>query len=250
MNQSIGFIIIRNINSYKTLKYWYTCYKCIRNFYKEKIVIIDDNSDKELLNSEENITNEKKLENYIIQYSEFPKRGEFLPYYYFYKNHYFDNAVIIHDSTFIQSNINFNITNKVKFLWTFKNIFDENSDIVELLQKMDNSEELINFFYNKNYWKGCFGSQMIINYNLLYTIQEKHNFLNLKNYILNRKDRCSFERIIGLLCCYYDNNIMYDISFFNDIHQYCNWGYTFEEYINDNNKNDNNKSIIKVWTGR
>ena len=68
MNQSIGFIIIRNINSYKTLKYWYTCYKCIRNFYKEKIVIIDDNSDKELLNSEENNTNEKILENYIIKY--------------------------------------------------------------------------------------------------------------------------------------------------------------------------------------
>ena len=43
----IGFIILRHVNSSKTNEYWKECYRCIRYFYpSNKILIIDDNSDK------------------------------------------------------------------------------------------------------------------------------------------------------------------------------------------------------------
>ncbi len=35
------------------------------------------------------------------------KCGELLPYYFFYHQHYFKTAIIIHDSTFIQKRLNF-----------------------------------------------------------------------------------------------------------------------------------------------
>ena len=75
-----GFIITRHVNSVTTNKYWNQSVKLIRNIYPlRKIVIIDDNSDQEFVKTDfdyQNLT--------IIQ-SEFPKRGELLPYYYYLK---------------------------------------------------------------------------------------------------------------------------------------------------------------------
>ena len=76
-----GFIITRHVNSETTNKYWNNCVRCIRRFYPcRKIVIIDDNSNKEFLIPFANYTNVEIVE------SEFPGRGELLPYYYFLKN--------------------------------------------------------------------------------------------------------------------------------------------------------------------
>ena len=95
MIQQIGFIILRHVNNKLTNKYWIHCYNCIRKFYKEnKIIIIYDNSNYNF------ITNEKLYKTTIIN-SEYPKRGELLPYYYYLHNKLFDVAVIIHDSVFI-----------------------------------------------------------------------------------------------------------------------------------------------------
>ena len=122
-----GFIITRHVNSIKTNKYWNYCIQCIRRFYpseKYKIVVIDDNSKKEFLkefNNYENVT--------YIQ-SEFPGRGELLPYYYFYQYHFFKKAVIIHDSVFFQKRIKFeNIHLPVLPLWHFENEKKEKTNL-------------------------------------------------------------------------------------------------------------------------
>ena len=47
---SLGFIIIRHVNSKISDYYWKECYTCIRKFYDNPIVIIDDSSNKEFLN--------------------------------------------------------------------------------------------------------------------------------------------------------------------------------------------------------
>jgi hypothetical protein len=87
---SFGFIITRHVNSEKTNKYWNHCVKCLRTFYpQKKIVIIDDNSNPSFLKAEFNYINVQ-----VIQ-SEFNGRGELLPYYYFLKNKFFKNALII-----------------------------------------------------------------------------------------------------------------------------------------------------------
>ena len=97
---SFGFIITRHVNSESTNRYWNHSVKCLRTLYPlKKIIVIDDNSKKEFLNADHEYENVE----YVI--SEFPGRGELLPYYYLYKNHYFDNAIIIHDSVFIQKRI-------------------------------------------------------------------------------------------------------------------------------------------------
>ena len=77
---SLGFIILRHVNSSITNTYWIKCYNSIRHFYPENnILIIDDNSDPEFL------THKILYKTNIIN-SEFTKRGEVLPYYYFLQN--------------------------------------------------------------------------------------------------------------------------------------------------------------------
>ena len=93
---NFGFIITRHVNSEKTNKYWNHCVKCLKRFYpQKKIVIIDDNSNPVYLKREFDYTN------ILVINSEFKGRGEILPYYYYLKNKFFKNAVIIHDSVFL-----------------------------------------------------------------------------------------------------------------------------------------------------
>ena len=73
----LGFIILRHVNSKLTNKYWIECYERIRKFYPEnKIVIIDDNSNDTFLT-------QKSLYKTKIIKSDYSKRGELLPYYYY-----------------------------------------------------------------------------------------------------------------------------------------------------------------------
>ena len=75
-----GFIITRHVNSDKTNQYWNQCVKLIRKFYPLiQIIIIDDNSNTEFVKSDFEYTDLT-----IIQ-SEYPKRGELLPYIYYLK---------------------------------------------------------------------------------------------------------------------------------------------------------------------
>ena len=88
---NFGFIITRHVNSASTNKYWNQCVKLIRTHYPYKqIKIIDDNSDYTFVNADFDYINIE-----IIQ-SEYPKRGELLPYIYFLRHKWFDNAIILH----------------------------------------------------------------------------------------------------------------------------------------------------------
>lgn len=99
---SFGFIITRHVNNYNTNKYWNHNIKLIRTYYPNTtIIIIDDNSDQNFIKSEFN------YKNVIFINSEYPGRGELLPYIYYLKNKWFDKAIILHDSTFIHKTINF-----------------------------------------------------------------------------------------------------------------------------------------------
>ena len=253
---NIGFIILRHINSIKTNLYWILCYKSIRKIYGDnyKIVIIDDNSEKEFINKN---NNNSELINCEIIESEFPKRGEILPYYYFYKNKFFEKAIIIHDSTFIQQYIDFNLYEDVRFIWHFEHNWDNEIREIELLKFLDlSSSSLETLYKDKNKWKGCFGCQSIISYGFLQNIAEKYNIFKLLDFIDSREKRMHFERIFGFLCCiekdkYNNYNYNNSTSIFGSIHEYIKWGYTFEKYLYDvNHKNINKYKIIKVWSGR
>lgn len=241
---NFGFIIIRHVNNEKTNNYWINSYKCIRKFYDNKIVIIDDNSDYSFIKYDSNKLNITNCE--FIQ-SEFNKRGEILGYYYFYKNHFFDKAVIIHDSVFINKYIDFDKYDKIKFLWHFKrDWFDQNAELM-LLNNLNNNENLKLLYNEYNKVHGCFGIQSVITHSFLNIIVNKYNFLNLLNYIIDRNERMNLERIFALICINECNDLSNNPSIFGDIHEYIKFGYTYDEYLCNKLEHLN---IVKVWTGR
>lgn len=235
-----GFIIIRHINSSVTNEYWKECYTCIRKFYPDnKIIIIDDNSDTTFVNSENFL-----MTNTQIIKSEYPGRAELLPYIYYLKNKWFDKAIIIHDSIFIQEYIDFS-TEKYKFLWYFEHDnWAQPHDEEDLIKSLDNHGELLNFHNKRELWKGCFGVMSVISYDFLKSLDDKYNFTNLLNKVKSRYNRCSFERIFASMCQF--NHKYYNFHILGNILKYCRWGINFQEY--KNNKID--LPIIKVWSSR
>ena len=252
-----GFIITRHVNSEKTNKYWNICIQSIRRFYsseKYKIVVIDDNSNKDFLKEFANYENVDYIQ------SEFPGRGELSPYYYFHKYHFFEKAVIIHDSVFFQKKIKFqNINIPVLPLWHFENEKKENVENTKRLVRVltnngkiiDKLSELDNFVlkWNQDDWVGCFGCQCFISYNFLSFINEKHNLFSLLYVVKNRSDRCCLERIMGIIFCLnYPSKIC---SLLGSISTYMKWGYSYDDYYNDRlSKKRRNVPLLKIWTGR
>lgn len=252
---SFGFIITRHVNSQNTNKYWNHSVKLLRTLYPNiKIVIIDDNSNQSFVKSDFNYSNIE-----IIQ-SEFPGRGELLPYYYFLKHKFFENAIIIHDSVFIHKRINFTRLNGVKVLpmWHFNSDNENIENSKRITANLANPQFLYDKLKNEikmgmphDNWLGCFGVQSYINHNFLLHIERKYNITNMIKTVLCRADRCCLERIMG--CIFYTEypKSLKIKSLFGDITRHHKWShYNFDEYYNNLKKGTIPRSVVKVWTGR
>jgi len=239
MERTIGFIVLRHVNSVKTNNYWIECCKCIRNLYPDnKIIIIDDNSNN-------NFVTKIELYNTEIVKSEFNGKGEMLPYYYYAKNNWFDIAVIIHDSVFIKKKLDFRVE-KYKLLWEFEHPWDQIRDEERLIYSLTNKLDLLSIHKNKHMWKGCFGGMSIITHEYLKYLDTKYTMSNLTKVIFSRYNRCSFERVIA--CILQANHKQNQLSLLGNIHKYCPWGLTFDNYTKG--KYNNQLPMVKVWTGR
>jgi hypothetical protein len=253
-----GFIITRHVNSEKTNNYWNQSIKLLQFFYpNKKIVIIDDNSDTNFLKADYDYNNIE-----IIQ-SEFPGRGELLPYYYYIKNKFFENAVIIHDSVFFHKRINFEVlkgTNVVP-LWYFNADNENESNTLKIIEKLKNRINLelklkfnpVTMFSitNDKTWHGCFGCQSYINHNFLLHIENKYNISALTEVILNRGDRCCLERIMGCIFSTECPKLKVTKSLFGNIMKYpFTANYNYDMYVTDLKKGTIKKPVVKIWTGR
>lgn len=250
-----GFIIIRHVNSEKTNKYWNHNVKLLKSLYPYiKIVIIDDNSNHDFVKPEFDY---KNLE--IIQ-SEFPRRGELLPYVYYLKHKFFANAVIIHDSVFIHKRIPFEKLNGVQVmpLWFFNSDTENVENTKRIASYLRNSISINNKItkdfsilgMKNNEWFGCFGIQSYINLSFLQKIQAKYNILNLTKAVTCRADRCCLERIFGAIFYTESPRLSSKKSLLGNIMTYHQWGYSFEQYMIDFNNGTIPRNVIKVWTGR
>jgi len=229
----IGFIILRHVNSELTNIYWIDCYDSIRKYYPEnKILIIDDNSNYEF------ITNKNLYKTTIIK-SDFPGRGELLPYYYYVHNKLFDIAVILHDSVFINQYIDFCV-DTCKLLWNFEHTWDEIENETKMINVF-HDPELKQFYENKQLWKGCFGGMCAITHDYLTSIHKKYDLSKLLMHVLNRSNRCSFERVIA--CLLQKDGVKKTIC--GDIHKYCTWGVKFHQ-----RESCKHLPLTKVWSGR
>lgn len=257
-NASFGFIVLRHVNSETTNKYWNQSVKLIRTFYPlVKIVIIDDNSNQNLVKADCEYIN---LE--IVQ-SEYKGRGELLPLIYFFKNKWFENAVILHDSVFIHKRVSFELFNghiKVLPLWHFNldnECVNETAKSIQYLKLRNKIAErlapkVLGMPQSKCY--GCFGVQCYINHAFLTKIVNKYNLINLIRVIKSRQYRCGLERIMGAIFSMESNASV--TSLFGDIFQYSNapgykWAkFSYEDYENMFKKGKIVKPFVKVWTGR
>lgn len=229
-----GFILLRHVTDELTNRYWVHSYYCVRRFYPEApIVIIDDNSTPEFVGK-------IPLYKTAIVQSEYPGRGELLPYYYYLKYNFFDVAVIIHDSVFMNARINFKV-NSYRMLWEFEHDWDQPEDEVLLIDRLNNHEELKAFHADKSLWKGCFGCMSVIRHDFLVYLDRKYDLSKLLDVVLTRQDRCSLERV---LACMFQKEAKMP-SVFGNIHQYCPWGIIFRDI-----KMFRHLPAIKCWTGR
>lgn len=258
--KSFGFIITRHVNSEKTNKYWNHSVKLIRGLYPDvNIVIIDDNSNQAFVNAEFNY---KNIE--IVQ-SEFPGRGELLPYYYYIQNKYFENAVILHDSVFIHKRINFEALRgeKVMPLWFFEADAENMDNTLRIASNLRNNYYIYNALQNtkKNVlaleelnhekWYGCFGCQSYINHNYLINLDTMYGISGLIGSVKTRPDRCCLERILG--CLFSNSNPRVAINkglFGNILKQHKRFQYTFDMYMADLKQGRAPSIAVKVWTGR
>ena len=230
---TIGFIILRHVNSETTNLYWQLSYDNVRQFYPENdIIIIDDNSNYQYVSN-------KALYKVTIIQSEYHGRGELLPYYYYLTNKLFDIAFIIHDSVFVQSHMDLHV-DKYKITWEFYHYWDQIEDETNMI-KLFNDTNLLNFYQNKSLWVGCFGGMSTITHDFLTQVNNKYNLSLLLDVVRTRYNRCSFERVIACLLqieapqttrCGY-------------IHNYMPWGTTY-----DDRHLYTQLPLLKVWTGR
>lgn len=254
---SYGFILTRHVNSENTNKYWNHSVKILRTLYPYKqIVIIDDNSNYTFVKADADYKNVT-----VIQ-SEFPGRGELLPYYYFIKNKYFENAVILHDSVFFHKRISFEAlqNNRVLPLWHFNpdkenidNTVRITHDLRDALQIQSSLRlhDLPMFGLEHNKWYGCFGCQSYINHSFLIQLEGKYRISSMIGKVKNRKDRCCLERILGYL--FFKENPMLQKKkslLGNIMNVYKSYEYTFDHYMTDLKKGTLPTYIVKVWTGR
>lgn len=255
--ENTGIIILRHVSKKSHNDLWNLCYKCVRKVYPNiEIVIIDDNSNDECIENDVELTNTR-----IIK-SEYPGKGEILPYYYMYKEKLFDKALILHDSCFIQKYINLNdITKDVTFIWFAQHCYDEiavNNGRVEgmnreMIKYLNNADKLLDFYDTRKTdkvdrkWLLCFGAMSIIKLEFINRLQEKHNLFNIMKYLTTRHNRMEFERVFGLICCYEDPSIIKynesedEIGLNGNIHEYLKtnnlWRYCGENGF-DTIKND------------
>ena len=255
---NIIFVMIRHVtkNMLDSDKIWKESYTCIRKFYNNKIIIIDNNSDYNL------IQNDITLENCDIIQCKYYNSRLFSPFYELLKID-FDRAIIIHDGVIFQKFVDFNLFDKVKFIWHFDIKQYDNINLIEKqLNLLTNNDILFDTFKNKKF-TGCMGCCMAITKNFLNTLENTFNLSNLKDYIQNQDDAIAFERTISIACFGINQNLINDISFENEI-KYMAWGYNYKHYINkqiffdsiewDTKKkviiDISNKSIVKIFGAR
>ena len=230
-----GFIITRHVNSQQTNLLWMECVQQIKARYPSTpIVIIDDNSDYRFVKN-------VNVANCIVVQSEYPKRGELLPYFYLLKHRWFKKAVILHDSVFVQKPLE--LVENVA-LWQFNHHYEDFNEEQKMLGMLTNSEPLLEA-HRTNQFNGMFGVMSVVTLDFLDKLEQRYAFTNWIHYVSSRKHRMCLERAMGVLFSV-ENPAP---SLFGNIFEYCQWGITYTQYAR-NRAPFQRYPLVKVWSGR
>jgi len=244
--KSYVFVMLRNLRTTRDNDLWITSYNKIRQFYTNKIVIIDDNSSINTVNG--------KLVNTEVIMSEWNGAGEILPYYYYLKHRWADRMIFLHDSMFLSRPFSHaELDGAVKFHWYFANK-DLGGKFSTYLSLLKNHEALVEYAAGLT-WKGCFGGAAMIDFTVVQQLEETYAlFSKLVSAIRSRKERELFERILGIVLYY--EHLVDDTtcSNFGEITKYPGAFESdqnnFETAAHRLSQAGYDTAIIKVWRGR
>ena len=251
---SIAFVILRHVNSNITNNYWKHACKQIRIFYPECVlVVIDDNSNYDFVKITDSEKDEIRYSEIQFIQSEYPKRGELLPYLYFIKYKWADAMAFIHDGVFIHKRIEFD--KDMMTLWSahekyYTRIRNFNGE--EIFKSLDNGKELWDIFIRNRkekikLWRVCFGGMCYIKHDTLMEIHNTFNLHKLIDKVKNRGNRECIERIIP--CIYYKLFKSKMPVILTDIHS-TGWGRKWQKYCDMPEDKKESLGFVKVWTGR
>ena len=279
---TFGFIVLRHVKDIATNEYWLRCYDSIRMWYPDaKIVFIDDGSDYAYVTPSEKDEDLSflclRLRNVSFVHSAYRGRGEILPYYYYLHNsQWFDKAVFLHDSVFVNARIPFESLDD-RILWDFRHkacATDDSLDlkIQHLMENCEHGEVLKRLFRQKRRWKGCFGGMAVFSHSFVARLDRQFGLEKLMRVVRCRQDRMALERVVGLFFEFdrrrSGKSRRSAVAVFGNINEYCVWGYSYEMYLLDQRiraaetKKKKKKRrcgfiplafalpLIKVWTGR
>ena len=246
---SFGFILLRHVNSRETNKYWQESFNCIRRLYPDTpVVIIDDNSAPGFVMRTD--VPDAVWKNVSIVQSEFPGRGELLPYYYYSLHGWFEKACIIHDSVFIQQRIPMT-QNPYDFLWDFsiQDAPHSEENMIGLINMLANNEGIKGVLYTPGA-RGCFGVMAVVTLAYVRRMDARYNLAALLDVVLTRGDRMGLERVMSCMLQSLDAKKKPGRarahSLYGDILEYCEWGLPFHSYLEMKSK----LPVVKIWTGR
>jgi hypothetical protein len=240
----VGFIITRCVHFQHHNVLLNECVSCIRSFYPSNlIVIIDDYSSIDIDTS--------SMTNVIVEKSEVSKGcGELLPYIYLHKNKYFEKAVILHDSVFINSVLDTNTTT-VQYLWSFGEHEPYYRVYTEFLLSLLHIDTEV---YIKKEWQdqGCFGTMSVITLSFLTELFDMFPLHILTPYITIRVHRMCLERVFAICCFLFfkKKSELLQPSLYGSIVEYMPYGTTYDEYIQNKEHYKSTYPIIKVWVTR
>ena len=239
---NMGFIVLRHANDQTSARYWELCVERIRLHHPQApIVIIDDHSEEGLIDEEL----QASYDNMLVINSTYPRgRGELLPYLYFVQHQWFETAVYIHDSVFLNRRIEWT-TDEIMPLWHFTHDWNMPEKELAIIKKISHPEVVENIFHQHQLWNGFFGGMCMMNVNFIKRVHRRHNLENLVEHIYNREMRMVFERIISCICTANMIKKMQKKSFMGDIHKYCSFGLTYEQRLETAHL-----PMSKIWSGR
>lgn len=246
----LGFIVLRCVKKPVHNLYWNRCVASINKHYPEcQIKVIDDHSATQLVKATQPHSN---LE--IINSGFSAGSGEILPYYYYFTRgaDWFEQAVILHDSTIIQSRLRDVSAHGYVPLWHF------NSRICEekvLQAKIVNHCEpkrraaINRVMANKKLWTGCFGAMSIVRYVLLYKTLDKNSFQKMTEVVRTRHERMAVERIIPCIMYSYNPSLQKG-GVLGDIHGFPGHHHLpYNQYAAQKAKWAK-YPLVKYWSGR
>jgi len=247
VQEDVGCIVTRCVRKASQNTLYKECYEAIRRFHPElKIIFIDDNSNKDILE-------EYPMINVEIIQSEYPAAGEYLPYWYLLQRKMFKKAIFLQDSMILNARIPYEKVDDYKFIYEFTADRMELNEVNTLIAASSNPKKMQNL-YDSNEWAGCWGSTMVITSEFLQEVEDTLEISRWSKVINNRNMRMGLERGIALACILTKGNSekfslygnIRDMQTIKDpeLHNKHN----LEMYLA--NKTRIKDPIIKIWNGR